>query len=222
MCCCHVSYRCARPCVFQFVAALETRSRVRVEPSLTMPRRCLAASPAGRPSRRRRATFVVILGVLVALGACGTSAIGVSVCDQIEDARCTRLGTIGHLCTDPDSSTPIDFLAPFADATDPTPENIAACIRFYSTACLHGLVSPDLPSTGQVNDCLAAINDGSCAVVVDPVTADACLWLAEGGPEAEAATEDADAKDDDDTTKFSVGGTVTGLASADSVTLQDN
>jgi len=136
--------------------------------------------------RRGRVAFFVVFGVLVPLGACGTSAIGVDVCNQIESARCTRIGTLamnGTACSNPDSGVPIDLLAPYAAAGSSPTENVAACIRFYSIACLHGLATTTPPSntgTDSVQTCLNAINDGSCALVLDPTGeagGGACQWL---------------------------------------------
>ena len=148
--------------------------------------------------RRHRVAFFVVFGVLVPLAACGTSAMGVDICNEIESARCTRAAALemsGHTCTEPlklpdgavlDSGVVLDFLAPFADGGTAT-ENAAACIRFYSVACLHGLVTPDVPSSSSsyVVNCVNAINSGSCAVVIDPTGeagGGACQWLLEAGP----------------------------------------
>jgi hypothetical protein len=166
--------------------------------------------------RRRRLTFFVVFGVLVPLGACGTSAIGVDICNEIESARCTRAANIDGGCG-------IDFMAPFEDApaSSSTPsENAATCIRFYSIACLHGLVTPDLPPAANVNDCVDAIANGSCAVVLNPADASAsCTWLAEGGTDAGegGTTEDAP-------NGYTIGGAVTGLDvdAGASLMLQDN
>jgi hypothetical protein len=131
--------------------------------------------------------FFVVFGVLVPLGACGTSAIGVDVCNQIESARCTAAAANG--CTEPDSSVPIDLLAPFADGGNAnTTENVAACIRFYSIACLHGLQAATVPSSQTlVNNCIQRIYEGGCAVVINPLGeagGGACQWLEAGPPDA--------------------------------------
>jgi hypothetical protein len=163
--------------------------------------------------RRRRLTFFVVFGVLVPLGACGTSAIGVDICNEIESARCTRAANLGD-CG-------INFELPFGDSSTQSPsENAATCIRFYSIACLHGLVTPDLPPTANVDNCVDAIANGSCAVVLNPADASAsCLWLAEGGTDAGegGTTEDAP-------NGYTIGGAVTGLDvdAGASLVLQDN
>jgi hypothetical protein len=153
--------------------------------------------------RRRRLTFFVVFGVLVPLGACGTSAIGVDICNEIESARCTRAANLGD-CG-------INFELPFGDSsTQSSSENAATCIRFYSIACLHGLVTPYVPpATGanSVADCVDAIANGSCAVVLNPADASAsCLWLAEGGTDAgEGGTTE------DVPNGYTIGGAVSGL-----------
>jgi len=121
---------------------------------------------------RRRVFFV--LGIAAPLGvamavACGQGAVGVDACNQIERARCQWI----EQC--------------FGDAGPyyglPTPRSNSAsyvddCIRYYQDACLHGLVSNVQPSTGQVSECVAAINSATdCTIVANPETADACAFL---------------------------------------------
>lgn len=145
-------------------------------------------SPAERRRRRRRTLFFVCFGVLVPVGACGTNAVGVDQCDQIETARCNRAVMLD--CGGGD--TGINLSIP------PHPEdNLSACIRFYGIACLHGLAIPALPAaTSAVPDCVSFItNDASCAFVGAPQSASECAWL-DAGPDAEAAADvEAEASD---------------------------
>lgn len=134
--------------------------------------------------RKRRVAFFVVFGVVLPLGACGTSALGVDVCEQIEDARCTRANQLG--------GCGIDFLAPFSDASGMSDANVTACVNFYSVACLHGIMATSVPNptgTVSVQSCLDVINDGSCAAVINPWEAGGCyaFTLTDAGPEVDVA-----------------------------------
>jgi hypothetical protein len=129
--------------------------------------------------------LIALVGILAPLGACGTSAIGVDICDSIETALCTQ--AVNLSCSNVDLGVP------------PHPDNNKqACIEFYKVACLHGLVTPNLPDAGQVTECLSFINEldpntpDACAYVLSPQNADACAWL---NPPDAAADADADASD---------------------------
>jgi hypothetical protein len=89
------------------------------------------------------------LGVASALAAyaltasgCGTEAIGVDACRDIELARCDAAQYCGTI------------------------DDVAACRRFYRDHCLHGLrtgIDP-VPTDDQVSACVATIKSaGSCA-----------------------------------------------------------
>jgi hypothetical protein len=145
--------------------------------------------------RRERLILLAVLALLggmAAIGACGTGAIGVDDCTKIEDALCEKAASIP--CSEPNVL--------------PHPANeLSACTRFYSIACLHGLETTIAPTTPQVTACVAAINairtTELCSVIYNPETAPdaACAWLippeagAEAG-EAEAADGAADATTD--------------------------
>jgi hypothetical protein len=142
--------------------------------------------------------FFVASGVLIPLAACGTSASNVSVCNEIESARCTRASELPGNCG-------IDFMAPFADGSYGTPaENAAACIRFYTIACLHGTMTTASLGGSSLTQCLDSINGGTCAVVLDPIEAGggACNLLIppEAGPDVAETGADAgtDARSDAD------------------------
>jgi hypothetical protein len=116
---------------------------------------------------------------------CGTSANGVGACKQIEDARCQAAANCSQIQLSPPYSTN-------GSATD-------ACIRFYDTACLHGLAVAT-PSQTQINACVqsiqaatasaGAVKDGGCNVVETPWQyAPSCAWLIppdSGAPAADA------------------------------------
>ncbi|MGO9833050.1 MAG: hypothetical protein ACLP1X_02410 [Polyangiaceae bacterium] len=117
-----------------------------------------------------------VAGLAVSV-ACGNGASSPDSCRAIEEARC-RKAPACNIPLEPPYST---------SGTD-----IDACIRFYDTACLHGL---DVPNPGQnaVNQCVAAIvnappNSVGCAVVATPQSDPLCAWLI---PPAPPATVDA-------------------------------
>jgi hypothetical protein len=73
-------------------------------------------------------------------GGCGTDAVGVESCRDIELARCNAAATCG------------------------TVEDAASCRRFYHDQCLHGLPVPD-PGKNLVRDCVEMIERAhACAV----------------------------------------------------------
>jgi hypothetical protein len=120
------------------------------------------------------------------LGACGTDAVGVETCRQIEEARCRQAPN----CPDIDLSVP--------KHRDP---NVDACIRYYRDACLHGLAAPADPGAVATKACIDAINRGNCQIVEHPETDPACAWLIPPQPppadasDAPADGPDADASD---------------------------
>jgi hypothetical protein len=135
--------------------------------------------------RHRRLLLLAILLAIAALGACGTSAVGVDTCTTIEDALCKRANELG--C--PESDLPHSG------------DSLSACTRFYSIACLHGLATTATITKEQVSACVGAIEDiktaKQCSVIEAPETTDACAWLIppEGGADAEAGTVDASTVD---------------------------
>jgi hypothetical protein len=81
-------------------------------------------------------------GLLLLLGchACGTDAVGVNECRQIEEARCVAAAKCGTI------------------------EDVEVCKEFYNDHCLHGLAIEDVPRAKVVNACVATIAAaGSCA-----------------------------------------------------------
>jgi len=122
-----------------------------------------------RVRRRLGRRFYASLG-LVALTssvACGTDAVGVDACKQIEMARCHAAATCSVPLEPPYSTSGTD---------------VDACIRFYDVACLHGLAIGSDPGLTAVRSCVAAIDDHPCAahgpnLVQSPQSDPACAWL---------------------------------------------
>jgi hypothetical protein len=136
-------------------------------------------SSLDRPLRRLPvlAAWGALVVATIAI-ACGTSAVGVDACRQIEDARCMRAPGCDIDISDPLHRTGTD---------------VSSCIRYYDTACLHGVDLSSEPSSAEVSACVAAVNDGDCSVVSAPETDPACSWLIVVPTDAGA---DADADDD--------------------------
>jgi hypothetical protein len=129
--------------------------------------------------------------------ACGNGAVGVQACRDIEAARCEAA-----------PSCPASL--PAGEGTDlaspvPTGDPVAACVRYYNDACLHGLATSVAPSTVAVNDCVSAIqaagkaaakgNTAACATIVSPQNVAACAFLipVDAGTTADSAATSADA-----------------------------
>ncbi len=109
------------------------------------------------------ATAHVAFLVLFVLPGCGTDATGVDQCKQIEEARCRRAAAA---CPDVHLTPPYSTTGSAADE----------CVRFYDTACLHGLENGP-PKPQDVDQCVSAIEHGTCDVVQTPESTPACAWL---------------------------------------------
>lgn len=134
------------------------------------------------------AACVAEIAALAATG-CGSSAVGVGACKQIEEARCRAAAACPEI--------------PLTPPNYDTGSAVDACIRFYDTACLHGLAVSGY-SQAQVSACVAEINastasaaaikDAGCNFVLDPwAPPSACSWLVppdSGTPETSTATTD--------------------------------
>ncbi len=137
--------------------------------------------------------FLVTVAVSAALDGCSTSAVGVDDCNAIEDALCNRAAAM--------NCPGIDLLQPSPAQGNSTADQLAACIRYYSIACLHGLLTTKAPMKEQVTACVDAINSdaSSCYVIENPQYApdNACSWLVppEAGTDAEADAADVGAGD---------------------------
>lgn len=123
--------------------------------------------------------FAALGAVALALAAvapgCGTDAVGVDTCRQVENARCQQ----APRCPDNiNLGTPVHRNSPTTD--------VDACMRFYHDACLHGLATDKDPGAIATKACVDAINTGDCAVVTHPETHPSCAWLV---PPVVAATD---------------------------------
>jgi hypothetical protein len=135
-------------------------------------------------------TFALVsaAALAVAVLACGTDAVGVESCKQIEAARCQLAPACGVSLLDPPHRDP----------------DVEACTRFYDVACLHGLEASGDPGTIIVNACIAAIKtdvtngvNGGCNAVLHPETDPACAWLVPAPTPVDAGS-DSDAPVDAD------------------------
>jgi hypothetical protein len=147
-------------------------------------------------SRRRLETWTggvlaAIAGVVL-LVACGTDAVAVEACRDVEEARCRKAPSCGL-----DLTKPVHSDSPGSD--------VDACIRFYRDACLHGLATDKDPGGPAVQACVDFIQGSTdCDVVKHPEAYPACAWLvppapvpdAGDAPDAEVDGSSADASDD--------------------------
>lgn len=98
----------------------------------------------GRPPVRR---LVLSASLVWLAGSCGTDAVGVSECRELEDARCAAAASCG-----------------FPD--------VAQCQRYYRDHCLHGVAVDDVTAV-QVDACVAELEvAGRCAA--EQATPEAC------------------------------------------------
>ncbi len=117
---------------------------------------------------RSRAPAIVLFAMVstgvVGATACGTDAVGVEACREVERARCRRAPSCGI-----DLSRPVHRDAPERDVTE--------CVRFYEDACLHGLANPVDPGTIAVQACVQTIKTADCEIVKAPETHPSCAFL---------------------------------------------
>jgi hypothetical protein len=130
---------------------------------------------------RTLALGAAVGGALGSPLACGTDAVGVDACKQVEAARCRNATACG-----------VSLQPPYtASGTD-----VDACIRYYDIACLHGLASGSDPGQTAVTACVNAINDHPCSpgkpnLVTSPESDAKCAWLIPpaSAPAAEASSD---------------------------------
>jgi len=112
--------------------------------------RVISRSSATRSPAHRTGFHHVVLALASALtalgltaGGCGTKAVGVEACRDIEAARCEAAQYCGRI------------------------DDVAACERFYRNHCLHGLAKGvETPPNDVVDACVATIEKaGECAKV---------------------------------------------------------
>ncbi len=114
-----------------------------VLPALRMPKLPVFA-------RRALMAASLVSGVLLLTYGCGTDAVGVDACRQIEDARCDA----APACTGDEDTFGIR-----------TEEQVRNCKSLYRDQCLHGIENAggsdedevDEPSDGDINRCIKAI-----------------------------------------------------------------
>src|SRR5579863_7065119 len=92
-----------------------------------------------------------LAGLLIA--ACNGGPVGIDACKSIETARCNQTAKCPAISMQPPVWTSGD--------------GVDACIRYYDTACLHGLPVGD-PGSTAVKACVTAIQKGDCDVVATP------------------------------------------------------
>jgi hypothetical protein len=109
--------------------------------------------------------FALALTAGLGAAACGNGANSVDACRQLESARCVRAQSCG-----------LDLEFPLHEGTSAA-DAVTACQLYYQDACLHGLVTPLVPTSKDVSNCLAAIQHGDCNAVVNPQDNAACAWL---------------------------------------------
>lgn len=123
-----------------------------------------------------------IVGVVSAGSvACSTSPVGVNACKRIEQVRCESAQACG-----------ITLESPVHQGDTPE-QNVAACVRYYDDACLHGIAAPTEPATQDVDACVNAIITGTCDVVKKPESHAACAFLVPPSVVAADAAADGDA-----------------------------
>jgi hypothetical protein len=130
------------------------------------------------------ALAAVVLAVLGSSVACGTSPVGVDACKRVEQVRCESAQACG-----------ISLDVP-VHAGDSPEQSVAACIRYYDDACLHGIAAPKEPTSQAVDGCVNAIITGSCDVVKAPESHPACQFLVP--PVAAVPADASDAADASD------------------------
>ena len=120
-------------------------------------------------------TVAALATAFVVVAGCGTDATGVDQCKQIEEARCRRAA----------AACPDVHLAPPYSTSGSTADE---CVRFYDTACLHGLENGP-PKPEDVDQCVSAIEHGTCDVVQTPESSPACAWLMPPGSSEAGASD---------------------------------
>ncbi len=125
-----------------------------------------------------RLGLVSVIGTGIALAvACGTDAVGIETCRQIESARCRQAPN----CPNISLAQPLH--------PGPGTRDVDACVRFYNDACQHGLEVGD-PGAPVVKLCVDAINRGDCKIVEKPESDPACAWLIPPAPPPADAAAD--------------------------------
>ena len=127
-----------------------------------------------------RVFSAVCVGVALAFAAfaCGTDPVGVDACRRIETVRCESAPACG-----------IDLSRPVHNTgSDEAKSAVAACIRYYDDACLHGIEPSEDPGSVKTQACVDAIITGSCDIVKTPENHPDCAWLVPPPPPAAPPT----------------------------------
>lgn len=97
-----------------------------------------------------RSLSAILLSTLTSFSlvtaSCGTNAVGIDECRDIEEARCRAGDPCGII------------------------DDVAACERYYRDHCLHGLATKP-PGNAVVGACVQIINDAGQCASNDPETA---------------------------------------------------
>jgi hypothetical protein len=114
----------------------------------------------------RTVAVVFVVGWLLQAGGCGTDAVGVSSCRDIELARCDAAASCG------------------------TVDDAAECRRFYHDQCLHGLPVSD-PGRSAVSECVEMLERARVCADEDRETqlGDCSLEVTRGATAAATACE---------------------------------
>jgi hypothetical protein len=122
--------------------------------------RARSGGPGGSPRRRRSLLWGLALLVPAALWlvpGCGTDAVGIEACRQVETARCD----IAPACAGFDGSANLK-----------TEEQVKNCREFYRDHCLLGLENTKAdPGQGDIDACVKAIK--TTAKCADPKKSEA-------------------------------------------------
>ncbi len=102
--------------------------------------------------------FLAVASLTLVVSACGTDAVGIDECREIEFARCKAAVTCGTI----------------------EAEEQEACERFYRDQCLHGLAASIHPGPDQQTACVEAVESaGACAAADKDTSLSGC---ADGAP----------------------------------------
>lgn len=106
-----------------------------------------------------RLTLRLLAGLIpaAALANCGTDAIGVDACRQIEAARCSAL-----------------LSCPAAAGGFTSAAQVDACTLFYRDQCLHGIESTRVPEEAETTACVAAVQATAACAKAGAATMEGC------------------------------------------------
>ncbi len=131
--------------------------------------------PSASSARRTFAVLGAACGLVALAYGCGTDAVGVDACRQIETARCQA----APACTGDDDTFGIR-----------TEEQVQNCVALYNDQCLHGMENAEdgEPDQGDVDRCVAAIEATAACKKNGAANMTACADVAYVGGDATTAT----------------------------------